>query len=110
MLYELLAGQHPYWSEDQAEYARLVRGLRGRSRLRCSGRCRRRRSNAEVSAALHRCLSPDPAARPTAAELRAVLSGRDRKPAVAADGLAAPADAARCCGPPRREAAGAAGR
>jgi hypothetical protein len=29
-----------------------------------------------VSEALHRCLSPDPALRPTAAELRAVLSGR----------------------------------
>ena len=37
-------------------------------------------SNAEVSSALHRCLSPDPAARPTAAELRAVLSGRGAKP------------------------------
>ena len=33
-------------------------------------------TNDEVSATLHRCLSPDPARRPTAAELRAVLSGR----------------------------------
>jgi eukaryotic-like serine/threonine-protein kinase len=41
-------------------------------------------SNAEVSSALYRCLSPDPAARPTAAELRAVLSGRGAKPDVAA--------------------------
>ena len=27
MLYELLAGYHPYWSEDQAEYAKLVQSL-----------------------------------------------------------------------------------
>ena len=47
-----------------------------RSRRRCSGMMPAPASNAEVSAALHRCLSPDPAARPTAAELRAVLSGR----------------------------------
>jgi eukaryotic-like serine/threonine-protein kinase len=32
--------------------------------------------NAEVSAALHRCLSPDAAARPTASALRDILSGR----------------------------------
>jgi hypothetical protein len=61
-------------------------------------------SNAEVSATLHRCLSPDPGARPSAAELRAVLSGRGAKPAVpdaaragtpasAIGGAAAPASA-----------------
>jgi hypothetical protein len=33
-----------------------------------------------VSAALHRCLSPDPAARPTAAQLADILSGRNAKP------------------------------
>jgi hypothetical protein len=46
--------------------------------------------NAEVSAALHRCLSPDPAARPTAAELRAILSGRGAKPAPVETRAAAP--------------------
>ena len=33
-------------------------------------------TNDEVSALLHRCLAPNAAERPTAAELRAVLSGR----------------------------------
>ena len=32
--------------------------------------------NSEVSLAIHRCLSSDPTKRPTATELRAVLSGR----------------------------------
>ena len=33
-------------------------------------------SNSEVAYALHRCLSPDRSLRPTAADLRAILSGR----------------------------------
>ena len=33
-------------------------------------------SNAEVSSALYRCLSPNADARPSASELRAILSGR----------------------------------
>jgi serine/threonine protein kinase len=80
MLYELLAGRHPYWSEDQAEYARLVQGYKAEPPA-LLGEMPWPASNAAVSAALHRCLSPDPASRPTAAELRATLSGRDRKPA-----------------------------
>ena len=77
MLYELLAGEHPYWRDDQAEYARLVRDY-GAKPPALVGVMPAPASNADVSAALHRCLSPDPAARPTAAELRATLSGRDR--------------------------------
>ena len=45
-------------------------------------------SNAEVSSFLHRCLSPNPADRPTAAELRAVLSGRGEKPSIPKAGSA----------------------
>lgn len=79
MLYELLAGRHPYWSEDQGDYARLVQGCQAEPPA-LLGEMPWPARNADVSAALHRCLSPDPAARPTAAQLRATLSGRDRKP------------------------------
>jgi serine/threonine protein kinase len=86
MPYELLAGYHPYWQEDQAEYARLVRAYAAKPPALLQlmpGPA----TNAEVSAALHRCLSPDPAARPTATELRAILSGRNRKAEPAAPAM-----------------------
>jgi serine/threonine protein kinase len=75
ILWELLAGTHPYWQDDQAEYARLVRAHAARPPA-LLGIMPAPATNAEVSAMLHRCLSPDPAARPTAAEVRAALSGR----------------------------------
>lgn len=73
MLYELLAGEHPYWRDDPAEYAPLVKahGARPPALMGAMPPA----LNAQVSAALHRCLSPDPAVRPTAAALRDVLSG-----------------------------------
>jgi serine/threonine protein kinase len=80
ILYELLAGRHPYWSEEQSDYARRVQGYEAEPPA-LLGPMPWPASNADVSAALHRCLNPDPAKRPTATELRATLSGRDRKPA-----------------------------
>jgi serine/threonine protein kinase len=78
MLYELLAGHHPYWRDDQADYGRLVQAYAAKPPA-LLGTMPAPALNAEVSAALHRCLSPDPAARPTAAALRDTLSGRGRK-------------------------------
>ncbi len=78
MLYELLAGEHPYWRDDQGEYAGLVRAYAARPPA-LIGSMPLPARNAEVSAALHRCLSPDPADRPSAAELREVLSGRSAR-------------------------------
>lgn len=93
MLYELLAGEHPYWRDDQGEYAALVKAYAARPPA-LLGSMPLPARNAEVSAALHRCLSPDPAARPTAAALRDILSGRGakselpRKPAAGAAAVA----------------------
>jgi serine/threonine protein kinase len=92
MLYELLAGKHPYWSEDQAEYARQAQAGKAEPPA-LLGAMPWPASNADVSAELHRCLSPDPKARPTAAELRSILSGRNRKPAPAPTGTPAAAPA-----------------
>lgn len=78
MLYELLVGEHPYWRDDQAEYARLVRAYAAKPPA-LLGAMLPPAQNAEVSAALHRCLSPDVAVRPSAAALRDILSGRGAK-------------------------------
>jgi serine/threonine protein kinase len=80
MLYELLAGYHPYWQEDQAEYARLAYA-HAASPPALLGRMPDPARNAEVSLALHRCLSPSASDRPSAVELQAILSGRVARPA-----------------------------
>jgi serine/threonine protein kinase len=79
MLYELLAGEHPYWRDDQGEYAKLVKAYAAKPPA-LLGSIPLPALNAEVSAALHRCLSPDPSARPTAAALRDILNGLRAKP------------------------------
>ena len=83
ILYELLVGLHPYWQEDQAEYAKRVRAY-DIAPPALLGVMPSPADNAEVSATLHRCLSPDPARRPSAAEVRAALSGRAPKTAAVA--------------------------
>ena len=98
LLYELLAGVHPYWRDDQAEYAALVRAHAATPPV-LAGVMPKPADNAAVSTALHRCLSPDPAARPTAAELRAVLSGRTAAGAAELRAAEAPAGTARPAAP-----------
>ncbi|HLL18295.1 MAG TPA: protein kinase, partial [Rubrivivax sp.] len=102
MLYELLAGEHPYWRDDQAEYGQLVKGYAAKPPA-LVGLMPAPATNAEVSGALYRCLSPDPAARPTAAELRAILSGRHSA------AVAEPAAPASVTKPPATPAAAPAG-
>src|SRR5215207_4401261 len=92
ILHELLAGVHPYWRDDQAEYAALVRAYAAKPPL-LLGVMPEPATNAEVAAALHRSLSPNAADRPTAAELRAVLSGRGPKREGVPDAPAAAAPA-----------------
>lgn len=82
MLYELLAGEHPYWRDDQSEYAALAKAHAAKPPA-LLGLMPAPAQNAVVSATLQRCLSPDAAARPTAAALRDVLSGRGAKAEVA---------------------------
>ena len=79
ILFELLVGVHPFWQEDQAEYAARVRAS-DVDPPALLGTMPAPADNAEVSVLLHRCLSPDPLARPTAPEVRAGLSGRTPKP------------------------------
>lgn len=78
ILYELLVGVHPYWHEDQAEYAKRVRAF-GINPPALLDVMPPPADNAQVSAILHRCLSPDLKARPSAPEVRAALSGRAPK-------------------------------
>jgi hypothetical protein len=75
ILYQLLAGRHPYWSEDQSEYAK--KALAHAAPLPVlGGTMPAPASNEAVAAVIHRCLAPRAADRPTAAEVRDVLTGR----------------------------------
>ena len=96
ILYQLLAGRHPYWSEDQDEYARKALAYEA-ERPVLGGVMPPPASNEAVAGVIHRCLAPRPDDRPTAAEVRDVLTGR----AGAAPRVSTPPAAA----PPRPPAA-----
>jgi serine/threonine protein kinase len=97
ILHELLAGVHPYWQEDQAEYAKRVRAYEVAPPA-LLGVMPPPAENADVSAMLHRCLSPDAKARPTAPEIRAALSGRAPRTVTPASSGGAKATVARPAG------------
>ena len=109
ILHEVLTGAHPYWREDQADYTALVRDYAAKPPA-LAGVMPAPATNAEVSGALYRCLSPDASVRPTAAELRAVLSGRSARTLAAAQASASrgAAVAARSAASAVRSAASAA--
>jgi hypothetical protein len=99
ILYQLLAGRHPYWAEDQSEYARMALA-HAAERPVLGGTMPAPATNEAVSDILWRCLSPRPADRPTAAEVRDVLTGRiGGKTASAAPGAAAAPSAAPAAAP-----------
>ena len=98
ILYELLAGQHPYWTDDQAEYARRAQAYEAKPPV-LGGAMPGDADDARVAQALHRCLSPKPADRPTAAELRAVLAGRESRASTTAATAKTPAPAAPATAP-----------
>lgn len=83
ILCELLTGVHPYWHEEQAEYARRVRAY-DVAPPALLGVMPGPASNGVVSTMLHRCLAPDPALRPSAVAVRAVLAGRGGEAVAAA--------------------------
>jgi eukaryotic-like serine/threonine-protein kinase len=74
MLYELLAGYHPYWHEDQTEYARQVQSFAAKP-PRLMGSLSGSADPTEVAAAIHRSLSPTVSDRPSAQELGGALRG-----------------------------------
>jgi serine/threonine protein kinase len=71
ILYQLLAGQHPYWSDDQGEYARKVLAYSAAPPV-LGGTIPAPATNEAVSAILYACLNPRPELRPTAAQVRDV--------------------------------------
>lgn len=75
ILYELLTGRHPYWSEDQAEYAKQALS-HSAPRPELGGVVPAPANNEAVAEVLYRCLAPSPEDRPTAVEVRDVLTGR----------------------------------
>ncbi|HEV2146413.1 MAG TPA: protein kinase [Longimicrobiaceae bacterium] len=75
ILYELLTGRHPYWSEDQEDYAKQALA-HSAPRPELGGTIPAPASNDAVVEILYRCLAPRPEDRPTALEVRDVLTGR----------------------------------
>jgi hypothetical protein len=90
ILYQLLAGQHPYWSEDQAEYGRKAMA-HATPRPVLGGTMPGPATNEAVADVIHRCLAPRPEDRPTALEVRDVLTGRAASATVPAGAATAPA-------------------
>src|SRR5262245_4972631 len=74
MLYQLLGQGHPYVFDDAEKYLPAYRAHEA-ARPRLVGAPRPPASGEAIEDALHRCLHPDPARRPTAADLHKALTG-----------------------------------
>ncbi|HEX6040540.1 serine/threonine protein kinase [Longimicrobium sp.] len=98
MLYQLLAGRHPYWSEDQTEYARKALAYEAPLPV-LGGQMPGPATNEAVAEIIRRCLAPRPQDRPTAEEVRDVLTGRAVSSASAAPAASAPATPAPAAAP-----------
>ena len=74
ILYELLAGKHRYHADDPDQYREAA--LKHRAPVpKLLGKLPAPATDEEAQAVLHRCLSPDPDARPTARDVHAALKG-----------------------------------
>ena len=74
MLYQLLGQGHPYVFEDAEKYLPAYRAHRA-AYPKLTGAPRGPASPAVIEEALHRCLHPDPARRPSASDLHKALTG-----------------------------------
>jgi len=74
ILYELLAGGHPYRSDDQEEYKKAALAHKA-PRPKFKGEIPNAETVAEV---MHRSLSPDPSRRPTAVEFLQALRAESK--------------------------------
>lgn len=98
ILYELLAGSHPYGLDDPEVYADSA--LSHRAALpKLLGTAPPPAVNEEVQQVLHRCLSPVPADRPTAREVNLALNGRLSAPLGAPCGPSPPVPSVRPSSP-----------
>ena len=77
ILYELLAERHPYRSDTPEEYQKAVLAHTA-SYPKLAGPMSAPANDADVTEALHRCLAPDPAHRPSAKDIVLVLNGRPK--------------------------------
>ena len=80
ILYELLGGTHPYWTDDDDAYARNVMSHKAKP-PRLAGPMPAPAANAQVEDTLYQCLCSDPARRPTIRNVNLVLNGQAPDPA-----------------------------
>ncbi len=80
ILYQLLAGAHPYASDDDESYAKAVLAYLA-AKPSLLGKLASERAQAHLQETLYQCLSPDPGARPAAADvLKALQEDLPRPP------------------------------
>lgn len=78
MLYQLLADTHPFQTDDEEVYRRLI--TRKPPKPKLVGTVAAPASSECVATVINDCLDPDPSKRPTANDVKAVLNGKSKWP------------------------------